>query len=174
MPYNARLRTHPVMPPQVTDIILLVEDSDNDAQLTMRAFGRSGVENRVRLARDGEEAIAYLTGLGKYTDRVKNPLPAVILLDLSLPKFNGYQLMRWLRTQPEIKRIPVVVLSESHDPTAINRAYDAGASSYLVISESSPLGRWFREADKDIEPKVLPAQILDLLTFHDLDATMAC
>jgi len=137
MPYNARLQTHSVMLPRATDIILLVEDSDNDAQLTMRAFGRSGVENRVRLARDGEEAIAYLTGLGKYTDRVKNPLPAVILLDLSLPKFNGYQLMLWLRTQPEIKRIPVVVLSESHDPTAINRAYDAGASSYLVKPENS-------------------------------------
>ena len=137
MPYNARLPTHPVMPPLATDIILLVEDSNNDAQLMMRAFRRPGVENRVRLAHDGEEAMAYLAGLGKYADREKNPLPAVILLDLNLPKFNGYQLMLWLRTQPEIKRIPVVVLTESHDPAAINRAYDAGASSYLVKPDTS-------------------------------------
>ena len=129
MPYNAQL--------PATDIILLVEDNYDDAELILRAFQRAGVENPVRLARDGEEAMAYLTGLGKYTDHVKNPLPAVILLDLNLPKFNGYQLMLWRRTRPEIKRIPVVVLSESHDPTSINRAYDAGASSYLVKPDSS-------------------------------------
>jgi len=127
------------MPPQVTDIILLVEDSDNDAQLTMRAFGRSGVENRVRLARDGEEAIAYLTGLGKYTDRVKNPLPAVILLDLSLPKFNGYQLMLWLRTQPEIKRIPVVVLSESENSADIGAVADLVQSYWIKLNEKPRL-----------------------------------
>jgi|SRR5215472_15216774 len=124
MPYNAQL--------PATDIILLVEDNYDDAELILRAFQRAGVENPVRLARDGEEAMAYLTGLGKYTDHAKNPLPAVILLDLNLPKFNGYQLMLWRRTRPEIKRIPVVVLTESDDATSIDRAYDAGANSYLV------------------------------------------
>jgi CheY-like chemotaxis protein len=120
------------MAPAATDIILLVEDNPDDAQLITRAFERVGVENPVRRLRDGEEAMAYLAGIGSYADRVKNPIPAVILLDLNLPKFNGYQLMVWLRTQPEIKRIPVVVLTESNDTTSINRAYDAGANSYLV------------------------------------------
>lgn len=122
--------TQPV--PNTTDIILLVEDSADDAQLITRAFERVGVENPVRRLRDGEEAMAYLAGIGQYADRVQNPIPAVILLDLNLPKFNGYQLMVWLRTQPDLKRIPVVVLTESRDATSINRAYDAGANSYLV------------------------------------------
>jgi CheY-like chemotaxis protein len=120
------------MAPAATDIILLVEDNPDDAQLITRAFERVGVENPVRRLRDGEEAMAYLAGIGSYADRVKNPIPAVILLDLNLPKFNGYQLMLWLRTQPEIKRIPVIVLTESNDTVSINRAYDAGANSYLV------------------------------------------
>lgn len=115
-----------------TDIILLVEDSADDAQLIARAFERVGVQNPVRRLHNGEEAMTYLAGIGKYADRVQNPIPAVILLDLNLPKFNGYQLMVWLRTQPELKRIPVVVLTESQDAASINRAYDAGANSYLV------------------------------------------
>lgn len=114
------------------DIILLVEDNPNDARLVARAFERAGVESAVRHVHDGEEAIAYLAGIGQFGDRNRYPIPAVILLDLGLPKFNGYQLMLWLRTQNEIKRIPVVVLTDSADSESINRAYDAGANSYLV------------------------------------------
>jgi len=117
---------------QFNDIILLIEDNADDAQLVTRAFERAGLENPLRRLRDGEEAMAYLAGIGIYADRLQHPLPAVILLDLNMPKFNGYQLMVWLRTQPEIKRIPVVVLTESSDVSSINRAYDAGANSYLV------------------------------------------
>lgn len=124
------------------DIILLIEDSADDAQLIIRAFERVGVENPVRRLRDGEEAMAYLAGIGQYGDRVQHPIPAVILLDLNLPKFNGYQLMVWLRMQPELKRIPVVVLTESQDAASINRAYDAGANSYLVKpGDSGEIGR---------------------------------
>ena len=115
-----------------TDIILLVEDNNDDANLIARGFERAGVQNAVRRLRDGDEAVAYLAGIGAYADRTQNPLPAVILLDLNMPKFNGYQLMVWLRTQAEVKRIPVVVLTESEDTASINRAYDAGANSYLV------------------------------------------
>lgn len=118
--------------PDATDIILMVEDNADDAHLITRAFERAGVVNPVRRLRDGEEAMAYLAGIGRYSDRIQHPIPAVILLDLNMPKFNGYQLMVWLRTQPEIKRIPVVVLTESNDTPSINRAYDAGANSYLV------------------------------------------
>ena len=117
---------------RVAEIILLVEDDPADAALITRAFERTGVENAIRRVKDGEEALGYLTGAGAFADRKEHPLPAVILLDLNLPRFNGYQLMIWLRMQPELKRIPVVVLSESHDTDSINRAYDAGANSYLV------------------------------------------
>ena len=116
------------------EIILLVEDSSSDAALVTRAFERTGVENPIRRVKDGEEALGYLTGAGAFADRKEHPLPAVILLDLNLPRFNGYQLMIWLRMQPELKRIPVVVLTESHDTDSINRAYDADANSYLVKS----------------------------------------
>jgi CheY-like chemotaxis protein len=118
--------------PETTQVILLVEDNVDDARLVTRAFERAGVENPVRRLKDGEEAMAYLAGIGIYADRVQHPIPAVILLDLNMTKFNGYQLMVWLRTQPEIKRIPVIVLTESRDAASINRAYDAGANSYLV------------------------------------------
>ena len=117
---------------RVAEIILLVEDDPADAALITRAFERTGVENAIRRVKDGEEALGYLTGAGAFADRKEHPLPAVILLDLNLPRFNGYQLMIWLRMQPELKRIPVVVLTESHDTDSINRAYDAGANSYLV------------------------------------------
>lgn len=120
------------MPQSPNDIILLVEDNADDSDLLLRAFERVGVENPVHRVADGEQAMAYLSGIGKYADRLRHPLPALVLLDLNLPKFNGYQLMKWLRTQPEIKRIPVVVLTESSDAASINRAYDAGANSYLV------------------------------------------
>jgi CheY-like chemotaxis protein len=114
------------------EVILLIEDNPSDAALVARAFDRSGVVNPIRRLKDGEDALAYLSGAGTYANRKENPLPAVILLDLNLPRFNGYQLMIWLRMQPELKRIPVVVLTESSDAESINRAYDAGANSYLV------------------------------------------
>ena len=117
---------------RVAEIILLVEDDPADAALITRAFERTGVENAIRRVKDGEEALGYLTGAGAFADRKQHPVPAVILLDLNLPRFNGYQLMIWLRMQPELKCIPVVVLTESRDSDFINRAYDAGANSYLV------------------------------------------
>jgi CheY-like chemotaxis protein len=119
-------------PPDITDVILLVEDNADDVHLLTRAFEQAGVENPITRLRDGEEAMAYLAGIGQYSNRMQHPIPAVILLDLNMPKFNGYQLMLWLRTQPELKRVPVVVLTDSKDSASINRAYDAGANSYLV------------------------------------------
>jgi len=115
-----------------SNIILLVEDTDSDAALVSSAFDRAGIANPIHRVADGEQAVSYLQGIGTYADRKQHPLPAVILLDLNMPRFNGYQVMLWLRTQTELKRIPVVVLTESKDSESINRAYDAGANSYLV------------------------------------------
>jgi len=112
--------------------ILLVEDEISDAALVQRAFERAKVLNPVVHLRNGDEALGYLAGVGKYTDRVQHPLPVLILLDLKLPGMTGLQLLQWMRTNREIRRIPVVVLTGDDSPGALTAAYDLGANSYLV------------------------------------------
>ncbi|MGC2745721.1 MAG: succinylglutamate desuccinylase/aspartoacylase family protein [Candidatus Angelobacter sp.] len=82
--------------------------------------------------KNGQEALGYLSGLGQYDDRIRYPLPALILLDLDLPEMTGFELPQWKRTQPYIRRIPVVVLTIDSATSAVNAAYDLGANSYLV------------------------------------------
>lgn len=112
--------------------ILLVEDEPSDATLITRAFEKAKVLNPVVHLKDGDEVLRYLAGKGKYTDRSKHPLPAVILLDLKLPGATGMQILQWMHVQGEIKRIPVVVLTADENPKTIDAAYDLGANSYLV------------------------------------------
>lgn len=112
--------------------ILLVEDEPTDAALITRAFEKARVKNPVIHLANGDEALRYLAGKGEYVDRVKHPLPAVILLDLKLPGATGMQILQWMRVQGEIRRIPVVVLTSDENPKTIDAAYDLGANSYLV------------------------------------------
>jgi CheY-like chemotaxis protein len=114
----------PVLP-----TILLVEDTHSDAALIRRGFEKTNVLNPIVWVKNGQEALAYLSGLGQYGDRARYPLPALILLDLDLPEMTGFELLQWKRMQPYIRRIPVVVLTIDN---AINSAYDLGANSYLV------------------------------------------
>lgn len=118
--------------PKVLPTILLVEDEASDAALLRRGFDQAGVLNPITHLKTGDEALAYLAGVDEYADRVKFPLPALILLDLKLPGMTGLQVLQWMRTQREIKRIPVVVLTTSDDTATINAAYDTGANSYLI------------------------------------------
>jgi CheY-like chemotaxis protein len=113
-------------------MILLIEDETSDATLLLRGFEKAQVANPIVHLKDGDQALAYLAGVGQYSDRTKHPLPVLILLDLKLPGMNGLQLLQWLRTQKEIRRIPVVVLTMDDTPTSVNAAYDLGANSYLV------------------------------------------
>ena len=112
--------------------ILLVEDEDNDALLIERAFRKANLANPIFVVRDGEDAVAYLSGHGQYADRDNYPLPVLILQDLKLPKMSGMEVMAWLRQQPRLKELPVVVLTSSKESLDVNRAYDLGANSYLV------------------------------------------
>ncbi len=112
--------------------ILLVEDEPNDVFLFERAFKKLNLSGNLQIVSDGEAAIAYLTGEGKYEDREKFPIPSLILLDLKLPRISGLEILSWLRQQPGLKRLLVVVLSSSKETIDINRAYDLGANSYLV------------------------------------------
>ena len=112
--------------------ILLVEDELDDAQLLIRAFRKAGIGNPVQHVEDGEMAIAYLAGQEPFADRGQSPYPTVILLDLKLPRRSGFEVLEWLRAQPGLRRLPVVVLTSSGQTEDVNRAYDLGANSYLV------------------------------------------
>jgi CheY-like chemotaxis protein len=112
--------------------ILLVEDSPDDALLIQRAFRKANLANPVQLVRDGEEAVAYLSGKAPYDDRIRFPLPVFMLLDLKLPRRSGLEVLAWLRQESVVKRLPVVVLTSSRESVDVNRAYDLGVNSYLT------------------------------------------
>ncbi|HEY2364589.1 MAG TPA: response regulator [Candidatus Angelobacter sp.] len=119
--------TEPALP-----TILLVEDTPSDATLIRRSFEKTNVLNPIVWTKNGQEALAYLSGLGQYSDRTKYPVPALILLDLDLPEMSGFELLQWKRSQPNIRRIPVVILTIDSASSTVNAAYDLGANSYLV------------------------------------------
>jgi len=114
------------------NLILLIEDDGNDILLIKRAFKKAKTINPLEVVTDGEEAINYLKGEGKYTDRIQYPLPIIILLDLKLPLKSGFEVLEWLKKQEGLKRIPVVILTSSSESKDINRAYDLGANTYLT------------------------------------------
>jgi len=107
--------------------ILLVEDNPEDVDLTLRAFRRRNIANPVDVARDGEEAVAWIP---RWRDGA--PRPAVILLDLKLPKLSGLEILRRLKADPVARSIPVVVLTSSKEDGDIREAYELGVSSYIV------------------------------------------
>jgi CheY-like chemotaxis protein len=113
-------------------LILLAEDNSTDALMIRRAFTKAKLQGALEVADDGDKAVAYLSGQGKFADRVSHPLPVLLLLDLKLPRRSGFEVLAWIRQQAELKRLPVVVLTSSEESTDINRAYDLGANSYLV------------------------------------------
>ncbi len=113
-------------------IILLVEDDSNDVLLLQRAFQKAGLRNALRIVRDGEQAIHYLSGQGMYANRERYPQPFLMLLDLKMPGTNGFEVLQWARAEPDLKRLLIVVLTSSHLQTDVDRAYELGANSYLV------------------------------------------
>jgi CheY-like chemotaxis protein len=115
-----------------TEIILLVEDDANDILLIQRAFQKAGLRNNLKIVRDGEQAIHYLSGQGAYGDRDKYPMPFLVLLDLKMPRVNGFDVLEWIRREPSLKRLLKVVLTSSNVQADVDRAYELGANSYLV------------------------------------------
>jgi len=111
--------------------ILLVEDNPDDEALTLRAFRKSNVANKVLVVRDGVEALEYLFREGQYAGNHDNESPAVILLDLKLPKLDGIQVLRRLRADPRTRHTPVVILTSSREERDIVNAYELRANSYI-------------------------------------------
>lgn len=112
-------------------IILLVEDNPDDELLTLMAFKDNNITNKVIVARDGEEALDYLFGTGMYKGRDLSISPQVILLDLKLPKVDGLEVLRKIRSNPITKIFPVVILTSSKEEVDIVNSYELGASSYI-------------------------------------------
>jgi two-component system response regulator len=118
--------------------ILLVEDNPDDVSLTVRAFRKNNISNEMAVARDGEEALRYLLP-DAATDTVTAPLPLMVLLDINLPKINGLDVLRRIRSHARSKHLPVVVLTTSSEERDIVESYDLGANSYVrkpVVFES--------------------------------------
>src|SRR5688572_29415033 len=114
------------------ETILVAEDNEDHALLTKRAFQQAGFLNPLRFVQDGVEAIAYLSGDGKYADRIEYPMPGLLLLDLKMPNKDGFEVMEWIRRQPALRTLRVVVLTTSDRVFDLQRAYQLGAASFLT------------------------------------------
>jgi two-component system, response regulator len=111
--------------------ILLVEDNPDDAELTIRAFGKQEIANQVVHVADGEKALDYLLATGAYAGRDISDAPTVVLLDLNLPRVSGLEVLKQLRADARTRRLPVVVLTSSNEDRDIIASYDLGANSFV-------------------------------------------
>jgi CheY-like chemotaxis protein len=116
--------------------ILLVDDSENDLFILRAAFKMAKSNFPLQEVHNGEEAVAYLKGLGPYADRDKFPLPTLMLLDLNMPKKNGFDVLAWVRIQPGLKRLAIIIMTASIRNQDVERAFDLGATAFLLKPSS--------------------------------------
>ena len=113
--------------------VLLVEDDLNDIFLVKRAFKMAHLPDPLQVVTDGQEAINYLKGDGKYADRQGYPLPKLIVMDIKMPRRTGFEVLEWVKGDGRpLRRIPIVIVSSSDNPDDINRAYELGANAYMI------------------------------------------
>lgn len=112
--------------------ILIVEDNPHDAEMAMRAFHKNNLTNHISIVKDGEEALDFLYGKGKYAKSGKCCLPKIILLDLKLPKVDGLEVLRTIKKDPEKRMIPIIILTSSREESDIVKSYQLGVNSYIV------------------------------------------
>ena len=122
----------------LTGPVLVIDDNENDLALIVRAFERGGLKNSVQVAKGGASGLAYLNGEPPYHDRAKHPQPVLVLLDISMPGLDGFEVLKWIRRQPSFAHLPVVMLTASEEISAVNKAYQLWATSFLV----KPLDFW--------------------------------
>ena len=113
--------------------VLLVEDDLNDIFLVKRAFKMAHLPEPLQVVTDGQEAINYLKGEGKYANRQGYPIPKLIVMDIKMPRRTGFEVLEWVKGDGRpLRRIPIVIVSSSDNPDDINRAYELGANAYMV------------------------------------------
>jgi len=135
-------------------MILLVEDSEDDVFLFERAMMKARVSLPVYHARDGQEALDYLQAGGKFVDRKAFPLPSLIFLDLKIPLVHGFEVLRWVRSQPSFNHTPVVMLTASLEDKDRGRALQMGADEYLIKPPTQEsLSRVFENGSVKIFPR---------------------
>ncbi len=120
----------------MNETLLIVEDEENDVFFLKDALRKAGILNPIQVVDDGRRALDYLSGTGKFSDRKVYPLPAVVFLDLKLPQINGLGVLEWIREQPSLPSMVLVVLTASSLDEDIERAYRLGANSYVVKPSS--------------------------------------
>ena len=116
----------------MTKLILIAEDFEHDVMFLQHALSQAGVSNPVHVVNDGQEVFAYLKGEHAFFDRERFPLPGVLFLDLNMPYSDGFEVLEWLKTQPQFDQMLVIVLSGAFDAREVNRAYHLGADSFLT------------------------------------------
>lgn len=140
------------MSPEPT--VLLVEDDENDVFLMEWALQKAKLSLPMKVAMDGQEALDYLGGVGKYADRTAYPMPAIIFLDLKLPYVHGFEVLRWIRQQPALREISVLILTSSPEERDQQKAMDLGAHAYLV---KPPTAEMLLKAMPSLIPAPAPA-----------------
>jgi CheY-like chemotaxis protein len=112
--------------------VLHIDDDPNDVMLFEHACRKAGIEFNLQAVHDGDEAMNYLGGANQFSDRAQHPFPHLVLLDLKMPRVNGFDVLTWIRSRDEFKNLPIVILTSSNHETDVKRAYSLGANSYLV------------------------------------------
>jgi CheY-like chemotaxis protein len=121
-----------VIPERRPVTILLVKDDDGHARLLEKNLRRGGLVNHLERVADGQEAVDYVSRDGRYQDAVRYPLPGVVLLDVRMPRLDGFEVLAYLKRDPELMKIPVIMLTSTDNQNEINRAYEMGANGYVV------------------------------------------
>ncbi len=146
-------------------VILLAEDEEDYVILIRHAFSKAKIPNPLYVVSNGEEAISYLRGKAKYANRDEYPLPDLLLLDLKMPRVNGFEVLKWVRQQPGLSGLRVLVLTSSDELRDVNQAYQLGANSFMTkpadfenLAELSRLIQDFRlKVSKTPEPSRSPS-----------------
>jgi CheY-like chemotaxis protein len=124
----------PILLMRKPPVILVADDDENDVLLLERAFQQAKVAGHFVVVRDGQEAIDYLSGTGRYEDRADYPWPALMLLDLKMPLLNGFDVLKWWRERGSARDLPIVVMSSSNQESDVEREMALGAAAYQVKS----------------------------------------
>jgi CheY-like chemotaxis protein len=118
--------------------ILVAEDEETEIMILRMAASRAGLAHKLAFVKDGAEVLAYLQGNPPFTDRSQHPFPALLLLDLKMPNLTGFDVLEWIAARPELKHLPVVVLSASPDDSDIKKATNLGARDYHIKPHRLP------------------------------------